>query len=909
MQFTGRTIILITNYIIKRLSLLENINSMEFINIILNSLKIIYWNSFQNREKLVEFKSNSIKNFQNVYENNNYIFENEEIENSYKELINIKKEIENSLKNNKKEFYFSFEYIIKLCKKIKIEDIDKNVRVLTEIINTTRKYYKIIDEELFNSIIRVNIIINLLKEIQQDKKIENFGDKTIVDLSEKENIKNINKIVFLSEILEHKKIFNIPYIYSITFLSNNSDIIELIGLIEIFVECKDNIVHNFKNIMKFLSNKQIFMKISRIFPFYKFENDELEKNIILWIPLFAQLYNKQYEFSIEFVDVNNNKLHLTFNNNNKNISPVFRFSEKYEELFLFSGLKINQFSEKTKVQGKPLEFNYKDKKGEKEKYTFIFYQIIFLILEQSIQIPYSQWMKKVFMSCNNNSIDKNLKEKLASLYYKNKNYDLNLLYKNQSNNFVYESKNIIGNIIGIFYSFPIEFIEFYYKYLNIEFSKIIFKELINKLMHLKNNNIKNIFRQYIDISEEINKFSFFFSFLEDKNNYKKKEDELNVLNKINNDLIIFEKLKILIPDIKEKIDEYLDIITKEQKKVEEIININKKHYIEKEIENKKYILEEKIDDIMKKNKENQCINDFLYILLKNLEQNKNLTIEYLNKIEKILEDFLSFQENQNKENINVIKFPKLNINKINDNDNDNNNKVITKLIKECFIFYSYKYKLIRKLIHNSNNKNDKIKYYKIIYDIYKLDDYKDYRDICKILFNRILNEIKIDSQLINKITNTLNSLTIIKMIEITKKYQKKSLRLSELPNFLLNINEKINSYAEYNEINNYDIILFNEVSNKYKYNFNLYLPKITPNDLIFLFCKLDENENLKKNTNYPDLCLNNFNGEEFVKIIKEFDEDKNHINCIKKISKEILESLEVNIDKNKDVKEILDELE
>ena len=147
------------------------------------------------------------------------------------------------------------------------------------------------------------------------------------------------------------------------------------------------------------------------------------------------------------------------------------------------------------------------------------------------------------------------------------------------------------------------------------------------------------------------------------------------------------------------------------------------------------------------------------------------------------------------------------------------------------------------------------------------------------------------------------------MIEITKKYQKKSLRLSELPNFLLNINEKINSYAEYNEINNYDIILFNEVSNKYKYNFNLYLPKITPNDLIFLFCKLDENENLKKNTNYPDLCLNNFNGEEFVKIIKEFDEDKNHINCIKKISKEILESLEVNIDKNKDVKEILDELE
>ena len=751
----------------------------------------------------------------------------------------------------------------------------------------------------------INIILNLLKDLQEEKIPENYGDKTIIDLVEIINSINLNKIIFLSEIVEKKRIFNYPYISYLFFYSSEESIMKLIQMVEELIECKDKIFVNFKNLIKFLSENLIFMKIiDKIIPYYKFENQILKRNIIIWIPLFEQLYNKGYEFSIEFVDNENKNLNLMFQNTNKDVFPVFRFSEKNEELFLSSGIRINQFSEKSKKKGKPLELNYKEKKGDKEKYTFIFYQMVSLILEQSIKIPYSQWLKKVFMSINNNFTDKTINEKISSLYYKNKLFDINLLFINSENKFSYDDNNLIGNILGMFYSCSKEFLNYFYKYLNNDFSKSIIKEVQTQLTNMKNKDIKEIVNKFIDISDEINKFSIFFLYLQNRNNYKRNDDDLIILNKLNNDIIVLEKLKILLPNIKDKITEYSDLLTEEKKKVEEKIQIDNKHYSEQEAENKKYLLEGKIEDLMNKNKENYYIYDFLTTMKIKMDKTETITIEFITKMEQILEDFLLFIKKNKIEIVdNIIKFPKLNLKKV--NDSDKIEEFTIEIIKECFILYSYKFKLIQKLYKLCNDKNDLIKYYKIIY---KLENYKEFRDICKILYNRLLNEIKIDEKLISKIINSLNSMTIIKLIEISKKYKKKALTLSELPDYLKKIITKINSYIEYNEINNYDIILFNEISNKYKYNFKLFLPNITPNDLIFLFCKLDENEKFNQNIYYPNLCFDKFNKVEFEKFIERFNEERSHKNCMDKLIKEILDCIGIEINKNKEVNRILNDI-
>ena len=98
---------------------------------------------------------NTINSFKKKNDNN-FNFEVEEIENIYKELSNIKTEIERFFKK-KKEFFFSFEYLLKISIKIKIEDINKVIQVLSEINNLIKKNYNSIKPEILYSIMSINI--------------------------------------------------------------------------------------------------------------------------------------------------------------------------------------------------------------------------------------------------------------------------------------------------------------------------------------------------------------------------------------------------------------------------------------------------------------------------------------------------------------------------------------------------------------------------------------------------------------------------------------------------------------------------------------------------------------------------------------------------------------------------------
>ena len=112
MQFTGRTINFISNYLIRNISQIKIVNIDNLAYISTEALKTFYWNSFNESIGLPTFKYETLSKFKEKVKIE-IISEDDDIKNNYKELSNIIEKIEyylNNIDNN--DFFYSFELLV-----------------------------------------------------------------------------------------------------------------------------------------------------------------------------------------------------------------------------------------------------------------------------------------------------------------------------------------------------------------------------------------------------------------------------------------------------------------------------------------------------------------------------------------------------------------------------------------------------------------------------------------------------------------------------------------------------------------------------------------------------------------------------------------------------------------------------
>jgi len=277
--------------------------------------------------------------------------------------------------------------------------------------------------------------------------------------------------------------------------------------------------------------------------------------------------------------------------------------------------------------------------------------------------------------------------------------------------------------------------------------------------------------------------------------------------------------------------------------------------------------------LIRKNKENNNIISILRVLQRKMNKENNLTNEFLDKIKEIIKPNKITKYNKSIElnsNVNEIPFPQIQKMKYKIEKKEKNPDI--EILNESFILYSYKLNLIENLIKNNEHKE-----YDKIYIINELNKFNEFKNISIILFNKVLGKKEINNNFISIIINTLNANLLIKI--------KKTLNITydKIPDILKNLKNKINEYIKCKKLLNPEIELINRISNKYKFNLKLDLPKISPNDILFLFCQLDENEKIVQNLNDNDLILKNFSENKFEQLINENIVCNNFKECIEKL--------------------------
>ena len=695
MQFTGRTINFISNYLIKNLSQISDFNKENIGFICTEILKTFYWNSFNEIKELHNFRYETISKFKENLKIE-VISEEEDIKNNYIELSNIIEKINFYLNNiESNDLFFSFELFIKSCEKIKIKDINSILNRLNEIIDLAKKREESIPKNNYFMIMRIQIIINLLKDIGNKVYHPKLFNKELNSIYDLEIFNKIGKIIFLSKIVE-KGMFNFPYISPFCNNTNNQKCLKnLLNLIDNFVNQEEGSYIIFKKIIEHLNKNTILFKIINvIFPYYKVQNNNKKKLSILWLQLFEKLYEKKIGFRVEFLFKGEVQSKNIFNENDKSLFPIFKFDTKYEDLFLASGICINQYDSRGKKSDKELVFKFKESKY-KEKISLIFYESIIKILNQNINRPTSLFYKEIYESIwGIKSINSHLNQYINNIYYSKKSYNLNLFYDvNENNN---KNLDILSNIFGIIFSLPKELKVFIIQYLNNDFIKKLYEIINKKIFELTPNDFDDnkIINEYQKLTEEIKKLSIFFIFIEEKNIYSKNENDLNISNKLKNDIRILKKIAIIFPEIKEFLSKYFEDLNHEYELIEAKIDNKKSDILFNEKDNiRKISIEEKIKELLKKYKDLKIYNNIISILrliqIKLQNENK-ITKEYLYNIENIINKLV--EKINSKEKSSEIIFP--NIKKLkNKNGIKEINGNYIDLLNESLILYSYKLNL------------------------------------------------------------------------------------------------------------------------------------------------------------------------------------------------------------------------
>ena len=545
MQFSGRTIIFICNYLIKNISQLHKIDFKKVSYYIVNSFNIFYWNCFINTEKLLNFKNNILKNFKKE-PTINFNLEKDEIESSCIEIKNLKKSIIYYLNNKNNELNFSFENTVKICEKMRVRDLCENIETLKEIIKLVSNKIYLFNVEKFFILMKLKILVNLLIEIQNQKLIEEFSNESLDEIKNDNCFNKIGKLLFLSKLTENGYLLNAPYMLSFND-SENIAIIKLTKLIDKFISDNNSIYNNFKDIIIYLNKYPILVKIvESIFPFYFIEKDKNKNLVILWIKLFYLLFSNKHYFTIIFISNNNEIMRLEFQNEKKEFSPIFKFSEEYPDFYLLNG-SVKQYNENSKKYGKNLEFDFKKKK---EKTTYFFYDTIYQLLEKKFEKPTTRILKKIYEKNKSiKNIENHLNNILKTIYSNNKIFDFNLFYKYLYKNGNIDNKINLGNIFCSIYSFSDDIKNYIINYINNDFSKTIFKFFNEKINNLSKNDFKekyNLINSIQEFNEEIKKLSILNLYIENKINYLKNDDSLIIIQKLNNDLSILKNLKKIL---------------------------------------------------------------------------------------------------------------------------------------------------------------------------------------------------------------------------------------------------------------------------------------------------------------------------------------------------------------------------
>ena len=288
--------------------------------------------------------------------------------------------------------------------------------------------------------------------------------------------------------------------------------------------------------------------------------------------------------------------------------PIFKFDSKNNDLYFSKGI-INKYR-KDKAKQKESIFN------DSEPFnTYNFYNIVTKLIVQKIDFPTKEIYDKI-ININKKEFSRTkivFNKFIQNLYNKNKYFNLNSLFKNyinpifnrdnQSEANIYE--DIIGKIFGILYCFPENAINNgIINYINDPFIKEIFKAMMNQIEKLNKLDFtaeNNILEKYQKISKEVNKLSILNLFIEDKTLNQNNITDLELINKLDKEISIINRLKELFPEIGRSLNNYLKSIYDKKISINATMENRNINNSDKKIEIKKIQLDEEINLLIKNN--------------------------------------------------------------------------------------------------------------------------------------------------------------------------------------------------------------------------------------------------------------------------------------------------------------------
>lgn len=848
----------------------SDINKLPLYEIICNSINFFYLNSYypnakseDNRKaKINEFKNELIKAFEK--EPGRFILDQQSSLERNKNIYLILKSIqEYCVGKNMDKIDFDLKNFCDLClKEIQLNDIETIYFHLNDTVNNFILRLKITSKErhIFHQLNILTKIFyeikNLLPDIGDQFKSKKLNDPELLKVEHLN--KELCKLLLLSDLLEDPK--NLGQKIETVIFDNET--IEFIKLIMNLYTKKN--LNCFENIIKFLNeHPNLFNFIKIIFPFKKYYSFLSIRFISYWILLIMKLYNNNLAFNIKIKEKN-----YSFNLSNNKLSAHFIFNNKFQ---IEEGSSI--FSKNEKVFAID-----KGKKSQLDKWSYIFFYILNGLIENNsskIELKKVLDLTKEGIKKYENSkkIDANFKSfKLSNFFEENNKSSLlgkawSIVYNcnktdlmDYFNIFSYPlESNLINLCLNIF-----ELIEF--KYLD---------DIISITKKMEDFCSKGSLLWQIHTNEfkpDKAKIDYY------KTQIKIEEDTLNI--------ILNQKIKIG----KQVSDELKKLLIDVKSKIEKIIEDNEKDITKKKFLTKKNEIKKLLDSI--KSKEafiNSTKIDFLN-MIDNIKDD-DLTENTLERLEKNTKFLVNLEKNI---------FKKVNEKKINWNcfvkTEPEEKKSKNLIILELIIWFSKIISIIN-WMHESLSE-------RLMEGILKLNSYPELKNITIFLLN--IQESKEFGNCFSQenlfiLYSTINSFFLMKVLN------------SNLINEFFNLNEFINSFQKRIKFNEDDFYFVNYVKNcseELPDDFKVFLPKIQPYDIFYLFLNILKNNGENRHENFAlGPMLNKFEKSQtkskLISMFKDIKEMKYNkmVDCIIDVSIILFNNIfdaEKNINRNKD---------
>ena len=889
-QFTGRII----KYISEELA--KSKDSDNLCDHLVNSLYLNYINSINNKNN-----KNNIKEVKNIIKNNlkkicSFDTGEKNLYLKYSEVFIILRNIQKITQKNLQKYDFDFINLLKLIKKVEINDlslihyhIEETIKILDEFVgNLVENKIKYFD--FYFLIIIKKLIKNVLDYTEKNSKYNLVYDFTLDDEEELLS-KNILKkeIAKINLVLKLEK-FNLTD----NFIYLPNELIEYINSIKKLIETNDikDVYEHFKIVRKLLSNK---LNITKLFPFNQILLEKLKKNItrIRMFKIMFLIY-KLIENKIDFeFGYNSDIIKFNFINpeieNFKNILIKINLNKDF--YFKNSKILFKKGSESTKI----IETSENIEAQEIISTTNWFYLICSNIIDNKIQINEDNkkiYMQKIFdimdyVTENNiNNVDEITEEFEKKIKVENRTYSITKLISKQERNFFKSDDNLIIKIwfLILFYdqekldsitpSFCIPFekdlligIKEMYENVEIKYiQKIIY--FTDNMLELKSTNSNRVYGSNKTFLYQIQAGFFNSLFIKDKDKkdfYNQIKEEIEWYNKFDSPFNKFwsiDKSILCLNSENQNLQSYVDNIQEVEEyknKLIELINtINSFRFIGNE-----------------KNKEK----------LINLLRSKlnNPTKEVYDACKENIDNFCKNSENKSQEN-KIINFPET---KSNNFQEENIYVICLKILKT----YSLQHKKLTKIFKNKKD---------ILTEIFQLD--KEIEIVSDILGKYALEKGEFLHMYKNQVMGIIRAYILFNIIKMGKEKQNIEKNFKEF----LNLTEIINDQTGGRGDKYFDKDIFNWTKNQIETDLEEYLliPKFEPKDFLYLFLityteEINNNQVPKINNGFLFQHLKNKElGNILFHSLKSFDEQNFNTeekNSFKDFIEKIARSLFKNI--------------